>query len=109
MSNQTTPFVKHFIVEPGNMTRYELLYIIYLDSQSGMPRCGFTWLSSGSAGETFVWAKGSTIFSSYACEKSNIHRSDLVAILCAIKKRYSDSINELVGFEEYDENGLYRS
>jgi len=108
MSNQITPFVKHFTVEPGNMTRYELLFITYPDCQSGMSRCGFTWLSKGSAGKAFVWAKGNTIYSSYACEKSNINRADLIAILCAIKKRYPDSMAEMVGFEDYDENGLYR-
>ena len=97
MTNQTTPFVNHFTVEPGNMTRYELLFVEYTDCQYNTPRCGFTWLS-----------KGSTIYSSYACEKSNIHRTDLIAILYAIKKRYPDSIETIVGFEDYDENGLYR-
>ena len=108
MSNQVTPYVKHFTVEPGNMTRYELLYIVYTDSDTQNNRCGFTWLNNGTTGETFVWTKGSTIYSSYVCQKSGIHRTDLIAILCAIKARYSDSIGGLVGFEEYDENGLYR-
>ena len=108
MTEQITPFVKHFTMEPGNMTRYELLYIVYWDSQCNTSRCGFTWLNKGSSGETFVWEKGSTIYSSYACEKSNIHRTDLIAILYAIKKRYPDSIETIVGFEDYDENGLYR-
>ena len=108
MATPITPFVKHFTVEPGNMSRYELLYIVYPDSQYGVPHCGFTWLQRGTGGETFVWPKGSPIYSSYVLEKSNINRPDLVAILCAIKKRYPDSISELVGFESYDENGLYR-
>ena len=108
MTNQTTPFVNHFTVEPGNMTRYELLFVEYTDCQYNTPRCGFTWLSKGASGETFVWAKGSTIYSSYACEKSNIHRTDLIAILYAIKKMFPDSIETIVGFEDYDENGLYR-
>ncbi len=108
MSIPTTPYVKHFVVEPGNMTRYELLYSVYEDSQYGVPHCGFTWLSSGTGGKTFVWQKGSPIYSSYVSEKADINRADLVAILCAIKKRYPDSIRELIGFEEYDENGLYR-
>ena len=108
MTEQITPFVKHFTMEPGNMTRYELLYIVYWDSQCNTSRCGFTWLNKGSSGETFVWEKGSTIYSSYACEKSNIHRTDLIAILHAIKKRYPDSIGAIVGFEDYDESGLYR-
>jgi len=108
MSNQITPFVKHFIAEPGNMTRYELLYITYTDSDTQSARCGFTWLNNGVTGETLVWAKGSTIYSSYVCEKSGIHRTDLIAILCSIKKRYPDSIESLVGFEEYNEDGLYR-
>jgi len=104
----TTPFVKHFTVEPGNMTRYELLYSVYEDSQYGVPHCSFTWLWKGTGGETFVWPKGSPIYSSYVSEKVNINRTDLVAILCSIKKRYPESITELIGFEEYDENGLYR-
>ncbi len=108
LSTSTTPFVKHFIVEPGNMTRYELLYIVYPDSQYDVPHCGVTWLQRGTGGETFVWVKGSSIYSSYVLEKSNINRPDLVPILCSIKKRYPDSISELVGFEEYDENGLWR-
>ncbi len=108
MQKQITPFVKHFSVEPGNMTRYDLLYIVYADNQYGVPHCGITWLQQGVGGSTYVWPKGSPIYSSYACEKSNINRTDLVAILCAIKKRYPDSISELFGFEEYDENGLWR-
>ena len=108
MSNHHTPFAKHFTVEPGNMTRYELLYIVYTDSNYNTQRCGFTWLNNGASGETFTWTKGATIFSSYACGKSNIHLTDLIAILCAIKARYPLSIESLVGFEEYDENGLYR-
>ena len=108
MSTPITPYVKHFVVEPGNMTRYELLYSVYEDSKYGVPHCGFTWLSSGTGGKTFVWQKGNPIYSSYVSEKVDINRADLVAILCSIKKRYPDSIGELVGFEEYDENGLYR-
>lgn len=108
MSINHTPFARHFIVEPGNMTRYELLYIVYTDTNYGTQRCGFTWLNSGGSGETFTWPKGSTIFSSYACGNSKVHRTDLIAILCAIKARYPESIERLVGFEEYDENGLYR-
>ena len=104
----TIPFVKHFTVEPGNMTRYELLYSVYEDSQHGVPHCSFTWLWKGAGGATFVWPKGSPIYSSYVCEKVDINRTDLVAILCSIKKRYPESITELIGFEEYDENGLYR-
>ena len=108
MSKHHTPFTKHFTVEPGNMTRYELLYIVYTDSNYNTQRCGFTWLNNGASGETFTWPKGETIFSSYACEKSNIHRTDLIAILRSVKQRYSDSIKDIVGFEDYDENGLYR-
>ena len=108
MSIPVTPFVKHFTVEPGNMTRYELLYSVYEDSQHGVPHCSLTWLWKGTCGETFVWPKGSIIHSSYVCEKSSINRPDLIAILSSIKKRYPDSISELVGFEEYDENGLHR-
>ena len=88
MSIPTTPFVKHFVVEPGNMTRYELLYSVYEDSQYGVPHCSFTWLRKGTGGETFVWPKGSPIYSSYVSEKVNINSADLAAILCTIKKRY---------------------
>ena len=45
---------------------------------------------------------------SYAVEKSHIGEADLAAILRDIQKRHPGSIRELVGFEEYDENGIWR-
>ena len=48
------------------------------------------------------------VYGSYAVEKSHIGEADLAAILRDIQKRHPGSIRELVGFEEYDENGIWR-
>lgn len=98
----------HYYIEPGNMTRYELLYTEFLDSEYKTEQCAITWLRFGTGGYTLTWQKGACLWKSYAVEKSHIGEADLAAILRDIQKRHPGSIRELVGFEEYDENGIWR-
>ena len=105
----TSTIIENYILEPGNMSRYELIYTTYLDHSCNVEMCSVTWLKRSRGGVTFVWQKGDSIYSSYALEKlDNVSKSDLAPILADIKKRYPGSIKELVGFEEYDENGCWR-
>ena len=97
----------HYYIEPGNMTRYELLYTEFTDEGYGTHQCAITWLRYGPGGKTFTWTKGGNIWASYALEKSHIGTADLAPILKDVKRRFEGSIGEIVGFEEYDENGVW--
>ena len=99
---------QHYVIEPGNASRYELLYTEFRDSHYETEQCAITWLRFGTGGYTLTWSKGACLWKSYAVEKSHIGEADLAAILRDIQKRYPNSIRELVGFEEYDENGIWR-
>ena len=107
MAAQTT-IIDNFILEPGNMSRYELIYTVYNDYHYGWEVCSITWLKRSRGGMTFVWTKGENIYAGYAQEKMGINMGDLAPILINIKKRFPGSIGELVGFEDYDENGRWR-
>ena len=107
MAAQTT-IIDNFILEPGNMSRYELIYTVYTHYHYGTEMCSVTWLDRSRGGKTFVWEKGEAIWAGYALEKVAIAAVNLAPILCAIKKRYPGSIGEIVGFEDYDENGVWR-
>ena len=108
MAAQTT-IIDNFILEPGNMSRYELIYTVYNDQFYGGEMCSITWLKRSRGGVTFVWEKGDNIYASYALEKINgCNIADLAPILRCVEKRYPGSIGELVGFEDYDENGCWR-
>ena len=111
---QTTTIAENFILEPGNMGRYELIYTVYKDHYYDYDMCSITWLKRSRGGCTFVWPKGESIYAHYALEKINgrhgtdCNIADLAPILRGVQKRFPDSIPELVGFEDYDENGCWR-
>ena len=111
---QTGTIVENFILEPGNMGRYELIFTTYNDYLYDNEMCSITWLKRSRGGCTFVWDKGDSIFASYALEKINgrhgnqCNIADLAPILRCVEKRFPGSIRELVGFEDYDENGCWR-
>ena len=99
----------NYVLEPGNCSRYELLYCEYIDVNYGQTMCAITWLSSGGrGGKTLTFTKGGNLWASYVLEKSGINEADLAPILYDVKKRFPDSIQEICGFDQYDNNGLWR-
>ena len=99
--------VLNYSVEPGNFTRYELIYCEYRDRHRGDIMCSVTWLNNSRGGKTLTFKKGGNLWASYVLEKSGINEPDLVAILCDVKDRFPGSIGCLEGFDGYDENGLW--
>ena len=95
--------MKNIIIETG-MTRYDLL-IGEFDTNYGTTMCCFTWLKSGMGGPSLTWPKGSNLYASYVLEKTDINCADLTGILSAIKKRFPDSVGEMMGF---DDNYMYQ-
>ena len=98
----------NYVIEPGNFTRYDLIYCEYLDHKYSETMCSVTWLTKESGGSTLTFRKGANLWANHVLEKSGINKPDLAPILCDVKKRFPGSIGELQGFDEYDENGLYR-
>tara|TARA_B100000287_G_C20196187_1_gene608151 strand:+ start:204 stop:533 length:330 start_codon:yes stop_codon:yes gene_type:complete len=96
----TTTIVHNFILEPGNCSRYELVYFEYEDMYYGKPMCSVTWLNKTRGGHTFIWRRGESIFASYALTKTDISEADLGPILAYIKSEFTDSIGDLVGWNE---------
>jgi hypothetical protein len=98
----TTTIVHNFILEPGNCSRYELIYFEYEDRR-GRSTCSVTWLNKTRGGHTFVWGMGENIFASYALSKTDIREADLSPILAHIKSEFPGSIGDLVGWTDLDE------
>ena len=109
MSNLQTNTTQYYVIEPGNMSRYELIYTEYEDPNWCTKMCSIVWLRNGRGGLAFTWPKGDSIYSSYACEKSNIGIADLAPILNDVSRRYPGSIRDLRGFEDYDHSGCWIS
>ena len=108
MAAQTT-VIDNYILEPGNMGRYELIYTVYKDQYYGSEMCSITWLSRSRGGVTFVWEKGENLYAGYVLEKvRHINEGDLAPILMDVKRRYPGSIGEIVGLDAYDEMGRWR-
>ena len=101
--------ITNYVLEPGNCSRYDLLYCEYTDYYYGQTMCAITWLSKESrGGKTLTFVKGGNLWATYVLEKSGINAPDLAPILCDVKKRFPGSIGEIQGFDSYDENGLWR-
>ena len=97
----TATIVHNFILEPGNCSRYELIYFEYEDYHyKKTMQCSVTWLNKSRGGYTFVWERGENIFASYALSKTDISEADLGPILAYIKSEFPGSIGDLVGWNE---------
>ena len=96
--------MENVIIE-ANMTRYNLLYGELKHPRHGYDICMFVWLKNGVAGPALTWDKGSHLYASYVLEKVDINCADLTGILTAIKKKFPDSIGEMMGF---DDNYVYQ-
>ena len=97
----TSTIVHNFTLEPGNCSRYELIYFEYQDYHTSLPMCSITWLNKSRGGHTFVWERGENIFASYALSKTDIREADLGPILAHIKSEFPGSIGELVGWDDH--------
>lgn len=99
--------VKHYVLQPGNGTRYDLLYTEYDHGWADKKNmCAITWLRfDGVAGSTYVWEHGSTVYDHYAVEKCFINDGDLAPILKDVERRFKSI--KVRGFEDYDENGCW--
>jgi len=105
--------VKHYALQPGNGTRYDLLYVEYAhawaksgESAKARDMCAITWLRyEGVAGSSYVWEHGSTVYDYYAVEKCFINDADLAPILRDVERRFKSI--KVRGFEDYDENGCW--
>ena len=96
--------MQNIIIE-ANMTRYDLLYGEHTHPRHGWVVCAFIWLKNGVGGPALTWDKGSHLYASYVLEKTDINCADLTGILSAIKKRFPDSVGEMMGF---DDNYMYQ-
>ena len=101
-----TTLAEHYVIEPGNMSRYELLFLKYTSSVTKRAMCAITWLNRERGGKTFVWPEGDTVYASYAIEKSQISIGDIAPILKDVERRWPGSLTTR-GLDEFDEYGRW--
>jgi len=100
----------HFVFEPGNMTRYELVVSPFRrDGDASKPPSAFvvTWLNGRSAQSLLIPRSNAVIHENYIASKTDICRADLAAILFSVMNNTRGIIKSIVGFEQYDNNGVY--
>ena len=83
----------NYRLEPGNATRYELLYTEYEDYRTGETKCCITWLiNSGNGGPSFSWPKGEAVSLSYGADRMGIRYGCFVEIMKDIKTRFPGAL-----------------
>ena len=88
--------------EPGNATRYDLLYGEYLDSR-GKPMFFITWLeNAGAGGVTLNWS-GDSLHWSYVCEKMGINIANAAGIMAYLKTQGHDVMMP----EDFNDDGVW--
>ena len=87
--------MEQVIWEPGNGSRYDLLY----GKDNSRGRYILAWMRSGGSGGTcIVWSAQSYLHYSYLCEKLNVNDADAAGIMTFLASKGHD-----VGFPEgYD-------
>ena len=103
---------KHFVFEPGNMSRYEIVLSPFRrDGDTSEPPSSFvvTWLNGNAPRSFLIPHRFDIIFESYISSKTDIGRADLAAILFSIMNNTRGVIQSIVGFDQYDNNGVYVS
>ena len=88
--------------EPGNNTRYDMLYGEYLDAQ-GKPMFFVTWLRLGGSGGTTLSWSGGHLHWSYVTEKMQVNSADAAGIMAYLKTQG----HEVSIHEDYDDNGVW--
>lgn len=100
----------HYILEPGNGTRYELIYSEYkhdptvsTGEPSGCTMCSITWLTQTRGGIMYTWPKGYSLDTmGYVKEKfaprgHSISTQCVGYILCDVAYRFPGSIGATTG------------
>jgi len=88
--------------QPGNGTRYDLIYGEYLDARA-KPMFFITWLqSAGSGGVTLSWS-GDALHWSYVCEKMGLNIANAAGIMAYLKTQGHDVMMP----EDYNDNGVW--
>jgi len=98
MSEVNNPLVIREAYEPGNMTRYELLYIEW-DDDRGVRMFTLTHLH-GASGRSFSLRKNDYIDAGYMTEKTGWRGSDLAALMGYLSRR-GVSTSGVTNFDEY--------
>ena len=107
----------HYILEPGNATRYELIYTEYkhdptasTGEPSGCTMCSITWLTQTRGGIMYTWPKGNSLDTiDYVKEKfaprgHSIPTQCVGYILCDVYYRFPGSIGSIpehFGYSKY--------
>tara|TARA_R110000824_G_scaffold399530_1_gene605106 strand:- start:155 stop:787 length:633 start_codon:yes stop_codon:yes gene_type:complete len=107
----------HYILEPGNGTRYELIYSEYKHDPSsptgepyGCTMCSITWLTQTRGGIMYTWPKGNSLDTiGYVKEKfaprgHSISTQCVGYILCDVFYRFQGSIGSIpehFGYSKY--------
>lgn len=102
----------HFVFEPGNMTRYEILISPFRrDGDTTKPPESYlvTWLDSYKPASLVLPRANDTVFECDIEYRGPFAQADLAAILFSIYNNTEGIIDEIVGFDRYDENGVYVS
>ncbi len=92
--------IQRAVWEPGNGTRYDLLYGEYLDAQ-GKPLFFITWLRLGGSGGTTLSWPGCPVHYSYMTEKMQVNCADAAGIMAYLKTQGHEGMMP----EDYDDNG----
>ena len=103
---------QHFVFEPGNMTRYEILVTPFrCDRDSSKPPESYlvTWLDGYKPASFVIPQANQTIFEADIKSRSPFNQSDLAAILFSIYNNTDSIVGDIVGFDNYDERGVYVS
>ena len=88
--------------EPGNSTRYDLMYGEYLDAK-GKPMFFITWLRLGGSGGTTLSWRGDGRHWSYVCEKMSINMANAAGIMAYLKTQG----HEVMMPEDFNDNGVW--
>lgn len=103
---------KSFVFEPGNMTRYEILLSPFRrDGDKSKPPESYlvTWLDSYKPASFVIPQANQIVFESDIKSRVPFGKADLAAILFSIYNSTEGIINEIVGFEQYNDKGVYVS
>jgi len=79
--------MKRFIWEPGNATRYDLVYGPFVAAGKFL----LCWMNKGGSGGTsFIWRSGESIHHGYLEEKMDVNTADANGILLFLQSKGHD-------------------
>ena len=105
--NQTSrPSMEYWDHEPGDCTRYPILYGTYEDPYYGT-RYVLTYLNRGTGGRSFVWDHGMTVDLSDFMEKTGICNTTTAAVLLRFMENKGHPVYECRTLSNYNQHGLW--